>query len=82
MDLTTTLDNPGSISAKELHDVLLTAHAAGNLSQKRFIDALRTLQESRLYQSLGFSSITAYADAVFHYGRSRSASCCRNTVKR
>ena len=72
MDVTPTLDNPVSVSARELHEVLLIAHAAGNLAQRRFIDALRTLHESRLYQSLGFSSIAAYSDATFHYGRSQT----------
>jgi hypothetical protein len=66
-----TLDNPPSISAKELHDLLLTAHAGGNVSRRRFIDALRALHESRLYLQLGFPDIVAYADATFRFQRTQ-----------
>jgi hypothetical protein len=65
------LDNPPSISAKELHELLLTAHAGGNVSRRRFIDALRALHESRLYLQLGFPDIVAYADATFRIQRSQ-----------
>jgi hypothetical protein len=65
------LDNPPSISATELHEVLLTAHAGGNVSRRRFIDALRALHESRLYFQLGFPDIVAYADATFRFQRSQ-----------
>jgi hypothetical protein len=64
-------DNPPSISAKEIHELLLTAHAGGNLARRRFIDALRALHESRLYLQLGFPDIAAYADATFRYQRSQ-----------
>jgi hypothetical protein len=62
------LDNPPSISAKELHELLLTAHVGGNVSRRRFIDALH---ESRLFLQLGFPDIVAYADATFHFQRSQ-----------
>jgi hypothetical protein len=65
------LDNPPSISAKELHELLLTAHAGGNVSRRRFIDALRALHESRLYLQLGFPDIVAYADATFRFQRTQ-----------
>jgi hypothetical protein len=72
-----TLDNPPSISAKELHGLLLTAHAGGNLARRRFIDALRALHESRLYLHLGFPDIAAYADATFRLQRSQVFECLR-----
>jgi hypothetical protein len=60
------LDNPPSISAAQLHEILLTAHASGNVARLRFMDALRALHESRLYMELGFPDIAAYADCTFH----------------
>src|SRR5262245_59850120 len=65
------LDNPSSISAEELHEILLVAHSAGNTARRRFIDALRAMHESRLYRQLGFPNIAAYADATFHYARTQ-----------
>src|SRR4030095_13757090 len=46
-------------------------HSAGNTARRRFIDALRAMQESRLYRQLGFPSLAAYADATFHYARTQ-----------
>ena len=66
------LDNPPSISAAELHEILLTTHASGNAARLRFMDALRALHESRLYMQLGFPDIAAYADCTFHYGASQT----------
>ena len=71
MQLDSTLDNPPSLCAEELHEILLVSHQAGNVIRRRFIDALRALSVSRLYFQLGYSSIWAYADEVFHYGRSQ-----------
>jgi len=68
---THSLDNPPSITAEELHEILLVAHSAGNTARRRFIDALRAMQESRLYRQLGFPSLAAYADATFHYARTQ-----------
>jgi hypothetical protein len=68
---TCSLDNPPSISAEELHEILLATHSAGNTARRRFIDALRAMQESRLYRQLGFPNIAAYADATFHYARTQ-----------
>ena len=56
---TPALDSPSSISAAELHEILLTTHASGNLARRRFIDALRALHESRLYLERYFSSRSA-----------------------
>ena len=72
MTSTLLLDNPPSISAAELHEILLTAHASGNVARRRFMDALRALHESRLYMELGFPDIAAYADCTFHYGASQT----------
>jgi len=68
---THSLDNPPSITAEELHEILLVAHSAGNTARRRFIDALRAMQDSRLYRQLGFPSLAAYADATFHYARTQ-----------
>ena len=71
------LFNPPTLSATELHEILLTTHASGNASRRRFIDALRALEESKLYLQLGFPSLVAYTDATFHYGRSQAYSFVR-----
>ena len=46
-----------SISAGELHKILLQTHAIGNLARKRFADALRALSEQKLYRKLGFYTV-------------------------
>ena len=46
-----------SISARELHDLMLEMHAAANLTRKRFMDALRSLSEQRLYLQLGHPAV-------------------------
>lgn len=69
---TTTLDNPPSINAKELHEILLRSHCDGNRGLKRFMDALRTLCETKLCKQLGYPGIAAYADKVFHYQRTQT----------
>ena len=61
-----------SISAKELHEVLLRAHASGNVVRRRFIDALRALAEGRLHLELGFPDIVGYAEATFRYKKSQT----------
>src|SRR5262245_23681815 len=66
------LDNPASISALELHEILLRSHAALNAVKKRFIDALRALHDAKLCRQLGFPNIVAYVAATFRYGRSRT----------
>ncbi len=67
-----TLDNPPSISALELHEILIRSHASQNVGRKRFIDALRALHDSELYKQLGFPSIAAYGEATFRYSSSRT----------
>jgi len=66
------LFNPPTLSAQELHELLLKLRAAGNTTHRRFIDALRAMEESKLYLQLGHPSLVAYADATFHYGRSQT----------
>ena len=73
----TRLDNPPSINALEIHDLLVTAYATGNVAQKRCIDALRALAESKLYLQLGFRDIAGYADATLHLGRTQTFECLR-----
>ena len=73
----TPLDNPPSINALELHELLVTAYASGNVAQKRCIDALRALAESKLYLQLGFRDIAGYADATLHLRRTQTFECLR-----
>ena len=61
-----------SISAGELHELLLRAHASGNVARKRFIDALRALSEQRLYLQLGYPDVVGYAEATFRYRKSQT----------
>ena len=46
-----------TISALELHRILLKTHRIGNRNRLKFIRALYALQESRLYLKLGFTGI-------------------------
>ena len=59
-----------SISAGDLHKILLQRHAIGNLARRRFADALRALSEEKLYRKLGFSTIVSYAETTFGYAKS------------
>ena len=61
-----------SISARELHELMLEMHATANLTRKRFMDALRSLSEQRLYLQLGHPTIAAYAEATFGFRKSRT----------
>lgn len=65
------LDHPPAVSARRLHEILVTAHTGGNVARRRFIDALRALAESRLYLALGYPSIAAYGDAAFRLRRTQ-----------
>src|SRR5262245_21432415 len=65
-------DNPPTVSARELHELLLRSHASLNTSTKRFIDLLRSLHDMQLYLELGFPSVDAYAEATFRYRRART----------
>ncbi len=60
-----------SISARELHELLLRMHAAANIAQRRFIDGLRAFSEQKLYLELGFPNITAYAERTFRFKKSQ-----------
>ena len=60
------------VSAEELHRTLLKAHALGNQSRRRFIDALRAMAEAKLYLTFGFSSIAGYSERFFSLSRSQT----------
>ena len=54
-------ENPETISAEELHRLLLKAYVLGARVRIRFLKALLALHRTRLYIQLGFSSTTQYA---------------------
>ena len=64
--------NPPSISAEELHEILINANTLGNRARKEFITALHAMHVSQLYLMLGFSSIYQYAENCFQCKRSRT----------
>ncbi|MBI4603144.1 MAG: hypothetical protein HY721_14390, partial [Planctomycetes bacterium] len=45
--------NPPSLSARELHEVLVKCFLLGNRAQLKFLRALFTLDQTRLYLKLG-----------------------------
>ena len=61
------MDSVLSISASELHEVLVRAHAVGNTARRRFADALRAMNEQKLFRTLGFSTIVSYGETTFGY---------------
>ena len=61
-----------STSARELHALLLEMFTSLNLTQRRFIDALRSLAKARHYLELGYASIHAYAEATFRIKKSQT----------
>ena len=75
------LDNPPSISAAEFHEILLTAHASGNVARLRFIDALRALHESRLYMQLGFPDVAKFYMMASHHRAAGAFEVVFNKVK-
>ena len=72
ISILTPLDNPPSLNAQELHELLVMAYASGNVAQKRCVDGLRALADSRLYLQLGFRDIAGYADATLHLQRTQT----------
>jgi hypothetical protein len=56
-----------SISAEDLHRVLVSSHVLGNRVRRRFLHALVALDASGLYRNLGFSSGPHYAEATFGF---------------
>jgi hypothetical protein len=67
--------NPPSISADELHKLLLEAHQLGNQIRHKFLALLLTLKRSQLYLKLGCSSIRQYAERYFHFRRGHTYVC-------
>ena len=72
-----TVANPETLSAEELHRACLTAFRVGNRSRYKFARALATLHATKLYLKLGYSSVAQYAEAHFGYQRSRTFECLR-----
>jgi hypothetical protein len=56
-------------SAQELHEVLVKTDRLGRVVKRKFLRALAVMAVSRLYRSLGFSSIVGYADRCFGLSR-------------
>jgi hypothetical protein len=67
--------NPPSISAEELHKLLLEAHQLGNQIRHKFLVLLLTLKRTRLYLKLGCSSIRQYAERYFQFRRGHTYVC-------
>jgi len=67
-----TCDNPETISAEELHRLILRAYVLGARVRLRFLKALLALHRTRLYIQLGFSSTTQYAARYFGYQKSQT----------
>ena len=63
--------DPPSISASELHELLMKAHICGNTARLRFIEILRTVKEQRAYLELGFPDVVSYATGTFRYRKSQ-----------
>ena len=63
--------NPSTISADDLHKILMKTYAIGNLARRRFISALYAMDSSKLYIKLGFSSIFQYTEKHFLCSRSQ-----------
>ena len=64
--------NPETISAEELHRLLLKAHRLGSAVRIKFLRLLLTLEETRLYTQLGFPSTHAYASRYFGFERAET----------
>jgi hypothetical protein len=63
---------PQTISAEELHTLLLRCHRLGARARLRLIGALLALSRSQLYVTLGFSSIRQYAARHFGYSKAQT----------
>lgn len=64
------LQNPPTLSAEEVHKILLQSYQLGNRLRRKFLEALLLLSETKLYLMLGYSSIFQYAEKHFDYHRS------------
>ncbi len=60
------------LSAERLHGIAVEAFRVGNRGRLALCDALRVLAETRLYFSLGYPSLAAYADTFFQLRRSEA----------
>jgi len=66
------LQAPDLLSPEGIHEYLLRAHRISNELRFKFIEALRALDEGRFFSSLGFPTMSAYAEQFFGWERSRA----------
>jgi len=64
--------SPVKLSAKGLHELAVQAFRTGNRGRLSLCEALRVLDETRLFIDLGFPGLVAYADAYFQLRRSET----------
>src|SRR6266850_4595838 len=64
--------NVPTISAEELHRIVLRALRVNNLSRHKLILTLLILSEGKLYVVLGYSSMSQYAGKTVGYGRTKT----------
>jgi hypothetical protein len=64
------LENPPTLSAEEVHGILVQSYRLGNRLRRKFLEALLLLSETKLYLMLGYSSVFQYAEKHFDYHRS------------
>jgi hypothetical protein len=69
------MDNPPSISAKELHGYILRAHQLGNLVQHKFLILLLAIRRGEYFRTLGFNSIHLYSERYFQYEHTATYKC-------
>ena len=68
---------PDLLSPEGIHEYLLRAHRISNELRFKFIEALRALDEGRFFSSLGFPTMSAYAEQFFGWERSRTYDALR-----
>jgi len=64
--------SPVKLSAEGLHELAVQAFRTGNRGRLSLCEALRVLDETRLFIDLGFPGLVAYADAYFQLRRSET----------
>src|SRR5262249_42984008 len=69
--------NPPTLSAEEIHKILVQSFRLGNRLRRKFLEALLLLSETKLYLLLGYSSIFQYAAKHFDYERSATYEALR-----
>ena len=64
--------NPHTISAEDIHKVLVRTHKLASKLRLRFLRALLTFDRMRLYVPLGFSGTVQYAERYFGHQKSQT----------